>query len=170
MEDPIKELPLVIRNALGTVKSQIQRETLEMIFIDESEFVHPLIHILPGPGSKERVIQAYRFWKGCTWEDIPEIQEVWFDPGLCKAMMKLTQTVRPIHMPLIQSEIRLTVLLDFEKSQGKYRIKKQEDFIPFEDLLNLFLPGSRFVLERVKRLGSYAGAALGVTMNLIGWW
>ncbi|ORX81461.1 hypothetical protein K493DRAFT_342371 [Basidiobolus meristosporus CBS 931.73] len=170
MDDPVKELPLLVKNALGTVKPQIQRETLERVFCEHSEFVHPVIHILPGPGSKERIIQAYRCWKGLTWEDIPEVQEIWFDAGLSKAMMKLTQTVRPIHMPLIQVEIRLTVLLDFDKSFGKYRIKKQEDFVPFEDLVNILLPGSGFLIERAKRLGSYMGAAFGIAMYCVGWW
>jgi hypothetical protein len=64
MDNPVKEIPIVIDNIFANPDKSFLEKEIKRSYIPNFEFHHSLVDVSPRPGSREKVIRLFKFFRG----------------------------------------------------------------------------------------------------------
>lgn len=64
MDNPVKEIPKVANNIFANPDKSLLEKEVKRSYIPNFEFHHFLVDVSPRPGSRERVIRLFKFFRG----------------------------------------------------------------------------------------------------------
>ncbi|KIY73347.1 hypothetical protein CYLTODRAFT_325107, partial [Cylindrobasidium torrendii FP15055 ss-10] len=142
MEDPTREITKVYSLITMPSSAQAQRAAVERYFTPEAGFMHPMVKVLPGPGSRERILGIHQYYHIVSTSAPGDltIRSVLFNREHGVLDLEVIQRFHLRFSPFKAKPARLLVRLTLQKHAGLHYISMQEDFYHPEDLVSLFLP------------------------------
>ncbi|RGB26366.1 hypothetical protein C1646_770513 [Rhizophagus diaphanus] len=141
MDNPVKEIPIVVNNIFANPDKSLLEKEVKRSYIPNFEFHHFLVDVSPRPGSRERVIRLFKFFRGCFWNNRLQINEISYNEESGKMFLDVTQHLQPLLYPWLVVPVRVVVEYYFRRNDaGKYFICRQDDFIEPEELMGVIVP------------------------------
>ncbi|KAH8111647.1 hypothetical protein DFH11DRAFT_1690301 [Phellopilus nigrolimitatus] len=167
MDDPRSEIVNCVKELTLSPSPARQRAAVLTYFAPDAGFLHPLCTVPRGPGSRERILGIYEWYRDMSPNISAEVESSVYDGQRNVAYLDIVQSFHIFISPFKPKPARLLVKVTLERSQddGKYYIIQQEDFYQPEDVLHLVLPFLAPPLVYVKHL---AGRMCGVNAAAFG--
>ncbi|KAL1985452.1 hypothetical protein VTN96DRAFT_7895 [Rasamsonia emersonii] len=119
MEDPVKEIPTVIR-LLTQSPPSLQQATIEKFFTPSASFTHPFCSTRSFDGSRWLIVMIYRFYKIMSPRIDLEVKSVAFDEPNLKLYVTISQLFAVFLIPFYRAPVTLTVVLTLTTDPWDY--------------------------------------------------
>ncbi|KAI9793766.1 MAG: hypothetical protein M1833_000658 [Piccolia ochrophora] len=164
MEDPIKDIPHVIRS-LTQSSPHIQQQTLLTYFAPSARFTHPFCRTGSFANSRWLIWMIYRWYKilsprieldidsvgasprsspamTCVKDDRSRVDQA-YDAQSKRLYVSLHQRFQIWLFPIYAAHVSLVTVLDLEydKERKVYLITSQNDLYQTDEFVKFFLPG-----------------------------
>ncbi|PLW22577.1 hypothetical protein PCANC_04502 [Puccinia coronata f. sp. avenae] len=163
MDDPVKELPEVVRKITEPYAATEIVRNVNKYFTDDAYLLYPMINQPHTKNGKTSLMGIYKLFRVLTINNQIEFHAVMFSEDRLHATIELTETLQGRFIP-IWVKLRFISRVDLRKeSDGKYRICKQEDNYP-NDLKRAgldFIPGLAQLLAIWKLILGLTSATVG---------
>ncbi|KAI9815202.1 MAG: hypothetical protein M1832_005537 [Thelocarpon impressellum] len=147
MEDPVREIPGVIRS-LTTTPPDVQQRTLETYFTPDASFTHPFCRTGSNANSRYLIGMIYRWYKIMSPRIDLSVDSVAYDEQKLRLYVGVSQVFRLWVVPFYAAPVSLVTVLDLrqDKPSGRYRIAAQNDLYQTDEFVKFILPGGVGVL------------------------
>ncbi|KAI9833735.1 MAG: hypothetical protein M1819_003468 [Sarea resinae] len=177
MEDPVKEVPDVIKHLTQTPPS-VQRATIETYFTPSASFTHPLCRT--GSFANSTVNSRWFIWMIYRWYKIMsprielEVSSVAYDAQTLRLYVSLSQIFRIFIFPWFRAHVELVTVLQLtrDKPTGKYLISSQNDLYQVNEIFkfaDFFVPVGQAVVFVAQVVGTLASALLALLFWPVSW-
>ncbi|KAF2723710.1 hypothetical protein K431DRAFT_282803 [Polychaeton citri CBS 116435] len=145
MENPVKEIPSIIRNLTETCPSE-QEATIDTYFTRNAAFVHPFCRTgsfnTPYVNSRDLIKAIYRWYKILSPRIKLEVHDVAYSSKSDTLYVSISQDFRIWLVPFYTAPVSLTTVLQLEQSPetGKYLIREQNDLYQVDQFVRFVLP------------------------------
>ncbi|EGG08404.1 uncharacterized protein MELLADRAFT_61917 [Melampsora larici-populina 98AG31] len=160
MNDPVKELPDVVRACAETYEATKIANYLDTYFTENAFILHPLINQPARVHGKEYLKGIYKVYRIFLINNQVRFHAVTFNENKTQAALEFTERLEPRFLPagLFVFHIKCLSRLDLEKSSdGKYRITRQDDqFVSDLNVLGI-LPFNQILVSMITFMKSFAG-------------
>ncbi|PWN88650.1 hypothetical protein FA10DRAFT_281115 [Acaromyces ingoldii] len=175
MQDPVREISSVVKGLVQARNATEQRDTLERHFAPDASFDHPLCTVVSGPNSRDAGLLPIYQWLRCMFTPQIEVHNVGFDKEANKLFLDASQKLTPNIFPLSRvyaPVVRLIVVLFLQRgADGKFYIKRQEDYYEPQTLPGKLVPGGELIVTSIKRIAAFNCMLLTIFFGLIlGFW
>jgi hypothetical protein len=142
MDDPVSEIATAITLCAAAATPDAQIAAFRTYCHAETSFLHPFCHVPRGPGSLEKVIEVYQFYRSVIAATEFEVLSTAFDREAGQVFVRLIQRPRlrwapgwiPVELPML-----ICFRVVQEEDGGKWVIRSIEDFVqPMVSLFGLF--------------------------------
>ncbi|KAA1100388.1 hypothetical protein PGT21_036023 [Puccinia graminis f. sp. tritici] len=163
MEDPVKELPEVVRKITEPYAATEIVHNVDKYFTDDAYLLYPMINQPHTKNGKSSLKGIYKLFRVLTINNQIEFHAVMFSEDKLKATIELSETLQGRFIP-VWFKLRFLSRVDLrQEADGKYRICKQEDNYP-NDLKRAgleIIPGLATALAVLKLVLALVSALVG---------
>ncbi|GBC06474.1 hypothetical protein RclHR1_06870005 [Rhizophagus clarus] len=139
MDDPLTDIPDILPIILGSSQKLSSDQTI--YYHENIEYKNFVQYIPSNKHSLENFIALNRLNRVFIWNDKSRINDVWYNEESRKAVIEVTQSVRRGIFFWVERRNRLIIKLDLTfGNDGKYIIRRQEEFIQPEDFVGTLIP------------------------------
>ncbi|KAF9524214.1 hypothetical protein CPB83DRAFT_910092 [Crepidotus variabilis] len=170
MNDPEKEISLIVRQLCATDSPDVQKATLEKYMTSDVGFRHPVCEVKPGPNSRDALLGIFQWYRVLSPQVDIEVESVVFDPSKEVLYLEIIQWFKLGLLPLKPAPARLLTRLQLRKQAGLYYIAEQQDFYHTDEFAALLLPISRPFVRICLLAATFASNILVRGANLLGFW
>ncbi|PBL00218.1 hypothetical protein ARMGADRAFT_368641 [Armillaria gallica] len=128
MQRPAHEISAVVSLITTAVTPEIQQAGIQRYFTPDAGFRHPLCAVSPGPGSRERVLGIYQWYRVMSPKLEPEVKSVVYDKEQGILILEVVQSFHFRLSPFKPAPSRLVVRLTLKEVDRLYYIAFEEDF------------------------------------------
>ncbi|TFK70991.1 hypothetical protein BDN72DRAFT_765690 [Pluteus cervinus] len=128
MENPSKEIADVVHQICTSLSPDVQKETIERCFTHDAAFDHPLVSVPGGPGSRERLLGVYQWYRVLSPNTKVEVKHTTWDEANKLLWLDVCQTFSPRISPLPGFPADMVVRLSMRKEGNLWCIEHQQDF------------------------------------------
>ncbi|KAJ7086386.1 hypothetical protein B0H15DRAFT_886779 [Mycena belliarum] len=170
MQHPSSEVGAVVSLLTAAAAPEIQKAAFHRYLTADAGFRHPLCKVAPGPGSRERLLGIYQWYRILSPHIDISVKSVAHDTT---ANMLLLDVVQIFHIrlsPFKPAPSRLLVRLTLREENGLHYIAFQEDFYHPDDLMSLIVPPLAPVIRAGLALTGTASDVYAKIGQLLGFW
>nr|GAT52610.1 predicted protein [Mycena chlorophos] len=141
MENPAAEISAVVSLLCAAAAPEIQRSAFNRYMTPDAGFHHPICSVAQGPGSREKVLGIYQWYRILSPHIDITVNNVVYDETNHILLLDVVQLFHIRLSPFKPAPARLLVRLTLrEGPDGLQYIALQEDFYHTEDFMSLLLP------------------------------
>ncbi|KAK0466226.1 uncharacterized protein EV420DRAFT_816800 [Desarmillaria tabescens] len=140
MQHPAHEISSVVSLITTAVAPEIQKAGIQRYFTPDAGLRHPLCAVSPGPGSRERVLGIYQWYRVMSPKVELDVKSVVYDKEQGILILEVVQSFHIRLSPFKPAPSRLVVRLTLKEVDRLYYIAFQEDFYHPDDLMSLVVP------------------------------
>ncbi|PBK76443.1 hypothetical protein ARMSODRAFT_866430, partial [Armillaria solidipes] len=140
MQRPAHEISAVVSLITTAVTPEIQQAGIQRYFTPDAGFRHPLCAVSPGPGSRERVLGIYQWYRVMSPKLELDVKSVVYDKEQGILILEVVQSFHFRLSPFKPAPSRLVVRLTLKEVDRLYYIAFEEDFYHPDDLMLLIVP------------------------------
>ncbi|KAG7452038.1 uncharacterized protein BT62DRAFT_881857 [Guyanagaster necrorhizus] len=140
MEHPADEISSVVSLITTAVAPEIQQDGIQRYFTPDAGFRHPLCAVRPGPGSRERILGLYQWYRVMSPKIDLDVKSIVYDKPQGILILDVVQSFHIRLSPFKPAPSRLVVRLTLKEVDRLYYIAFQEDFYHPDDLMSLVVP------------------------------
>ncbi|KAH9821865.1 hypothetical protein DFH28DRAFT_1187312 [Melampsora americana] len=160
MNDPVKELPDVVRTCVERYESTNISEYIDTYFTEDSFISHSILNQPSRVHGKEYLKGIYKVFRLISINDQVKFHAVMFNEDKTRAAIELTERVQPRFLPpgLFIFHIKFISRIDLERSKdGKYRITRQDDKFVSDLYMTGILPFNLIFVFTINFIKSFLG-------------
>ncbi|KAJ7074811.1 hypothetical protein C8F01DRAFT_35339 [Mycena amicta] len=172
MQNPASEIGAVVTLLTAAAAPDIQKAAFLRYVTPDAGFRHPICSVVPGPGSREKLLGIYQWYRILSPHIEITVNNVVHDPANHLLLLDVVQSFSLRLSPFKPVPARLLVRLTLREGadDGLHYIAFQEDFYHPDDFMSLLIPP----LAPFVRLGlSWTGTASDIYAKfgqLLGFW
>lgn len=170
MEDPPRQISEVVTLLATADSPDIQKATVEKFFTQDAGFSHPVCAVNREPGSRDRILGIYQWYRVLSPTITIDVQEVAYNREKNVLYLDITQKFHIRYSPLEPAPARLITKLTLQKHGELHYIALQEDFYHPEDFVALIIPPLRPVIGLTLRTASLISAINARVAQAFGIW
>ncbi|PWN32972.1 uncharacterized protein FA14DRAFT_174618 [Meira miltonrushii] len=158
MQDPVYEVTSVIKGIVQAQNATLQRDTLRKYYAPDASFDHPFYLVGSSASSRETGILPIYQWQRCLYIPQVEVHNVGFDKESNKIFLDVTQRWVPTFLPkaLYAPTLRSIIVLYLQRgADGRFYVKRQEDYYQPQTLPGKLIPGFDIVILLSKRICTF---------------
>lgn len=151
MENPVEEIPAVIRLLTQSTTPSLQEKAVERFFTRNASFVHPFCRVPSFEGSRWWVLKIFQWYKIMSPRIEMEIHSIAFDEKNLKLYIHMSQIFTIWIVPFHVAPVTLTTVLDLTTNASEtntttngdrtlYYIAKQEDLYQTSEFVKFVIP------------------------------
>ncbi|KAF7290753.1 hypothetical protein MIND_01316000 [Mycena indigotica] len=141
MQNPTSEIGAVVSLLTAAAAPDIQKAAFLRYMTSDAGFRHPLCSVLPGPGSRERVLGIYQWYRIMSPRIDITVNNVVYDETNRILLLDVVQLFHIRFSPFKPAPARLLVRLTLRQDHdGLFYIALQEDFYHPDDFMALLAP------------------------------
>ncbi|KAK0500868.1 hypothetical protein EDD18DRAFT_1146286 [Armillaria luteobubalina] len=140
MQRPAHEISAVVSLITTAVTPEIQQAGIQRYFTPDAGFRHPLCAVSSGPGSRERVLGIYQWYRVVSPKLELDVKSVVYDKEQGILILEVVQSFHFRLSPFKPAPSRLVVRLTLKEVDRLYYIAFEEDFYHPDDLMLLVVP------------------------------
>ncbi|RPD54539.1 hypothetical protein L226DRAFT_575166 [Lentinus tigrinus ALCF2SS1-7] len=170
MEDPVKEIPIVLKLVTATPRS---RRPLS----SNIGFRHPFCAVLSAPDSRDAMLSVLQWYRILSPVIRGDVNGVTYDKEKNSIFLDVTQTFHIRWSPLKPAPARLVIHLTLrpipapsDPSKTLYLIAEQEDFYHPDDLAALLVPPLVPVMRLALQATTFACKVNARVFGALGYW
>ncbi|KAJ7764901.1 hypothetical protein B0H16DRAFT_1526144 [Mycena metata] len=128
MQHPSSEVGAVVSLLTAAAAPDIQKAAFLKYLTPDAGFRHPLCHVTPGPGSRDRVLGIYQWYRIMSPHIDITVKSVVHDTANNVLLLDVVQKFHLRFSPFSPAPSRLLVRLTLREENGLHYIASQEDF------------------------------------------
>ncbi|KAJ7226885.1 hypothetical protein GGX14DRAFT_298477, partial [Mycena pura] len=141
MQNPVSEIRTVVSLLAASKAPEIQKAAFLRYLTPDAGFRHPLCSVAPGPGSRDRVLGIYQWYRILSPHIDMTVNNVVHDADNHIFLLDVVQVFHLRITPFKAAPARLLVRLTLQEGpDGLHYIAFQEDFYHPDDFLSLIVP------------------------------
>ncbi|CAB4374073.1 hypothetical protein RhiirA5_351064 [Rhizophagus irregularis] len=168
MDDPLTDIPKIIPIILGSNQKLLSDQT--KYYHENIEYKSFTQYIPSNKDSLENFTALNRLNRVFIWNDKSRINDIWYNEESRKAVIEVSQSARRGIFFWVERRNRLFIKLDLTfGNDGKYIIRRQEEFVQPEDFVGTLIPViAPTIITIQKIIISFIIIAFGRLLGLIG--
>ncbi|CEH13503.1 hypothetical protein CBOM_01423 [Ceraceosorus bombacis] len=175
MQDPAREVKNVVKGLIEAPTAAAQSKVLKTYFAPDASFDHPLCAVASSPNSRDGGVLPIYQWLRCMFTPHIDVHSVALDKDNNKLYIDATQTLVPsisLLAAIRAPACRLIVVLFLQRgADGRFYIKRQEDYYEPQVLPGLIFPGLSPLIQIVKLIIGFNCWVLTFIIGYtLGWW
>ncbi|KAJ6558192.1 hypothetical protein B0H19DRAFT_946469 [Mycena capillaripes] len=140
MQNPSNEVGAVVSLLTAAAAPDIQKLAFLKYLTPDAGFRHPLCNVVPGPGSRDRLLGIYQWYRIMSPRIDLTVKSVIHDPANNVLLLDVVQFFHLRFSPFAPAPSRLLVRLTLREEKGLHYIAFQEDFYHPDDFMSLLIP------------------------------
>lgn len=160
MNDPVKELPEVVRACVETYEATEIAKHIDTYFTQDAFILHPFINQPARVHGKEYLKGIYKVFRSLSVNNQVSFHAVMFNEDKTQAAIEVTERLESRFLPRgsFILHIKFLTRLDLEKSgDGKYRITRQDDNFVSDLAMSGILPFNPIFVATITFIKSFLG-------------
>ncbi|KAJ7605242.1 hypothetical protein DFH06DRAFT_1287282 [Mycena polygramma] len=170
MQNPASEVGAVVSLLTAAAAPDIQKVAFLKYLTPDAGFRHPLCNVAPGPGSRERVLGIYQWYRIMSPRIDITVKNVVHDTASNILLLDVVQQFRLRFSPFAPAPSRLLVRLTLREENGLHFIAFQEDFYHPDDFMALIIPPLAPVIRTGLSMTATASDIYAKIGQLLGFW
>ncbi|KAF8147732.1 hypothetical protein K438DRAFT_1733995 [Mycena galopus ATCC 62051] len=171
MQNPTSDVGAVVSLLTAAASPEIQRAAFLKYITPDAGFRHPLCNVAPAPGSRDRVLGIFQWYRILSPHIDITTKSVVHDPATNTLLLDVVQHFHIRLSPFKPAPSRLLVRLTLrEGNDGLHYIAFQEDFYHPDDFMALLIPPLVPVIRTGLSLTSTASEIYAKIGKLLGFW
>jgi hypothetical protein len=141
MENPVEEIAKVVEILAGAASPDTQAAAFERYFTPDASFSHPICRVSSSPQSRTYILGIYQWYRIMSPALEIHVNHVTYDRDLDMLILDATQKFKIRLNPFGAMPANLIVRLHLKRgTDGRYRIKQQEDFYHPDAFIAMLMP------------------------------
>ncbi|KAJ6510612.1 argonaute-like protein [Mycena sanguinolenta] len=170
MQNPVDEVGAAVSLLTAAVSPEIQKAAFSKYFAPDAGFRHPMCHVAPGPGSRDRILAIFQWYRIMSPNLKITTNSVVHDSANNTLLLDVVQEFHIRLSPFKPAPSRLLVRLTLREVNGLQYIAFQEDFYHPDDFMALIVPPLAPVIRMGLSVASSASAIYARIGQLLGFW
>ncbi|KAJ7747646.1 hypothetical protein DFH07DRAFT_830850 [Mycena maculata] len=170
MQNPVSEISAVVSLLTAAAAPDIQQATFRKYVTSDAGFRHPLCNVTPGPGSRERVLGVYQWYRILSPHIDITVKSVVHDPENHILLLDVVQTFHVRFSPFKPVPSNLFIRLTLREENGLHYIAFQEDFYHPDEFMALLIPPLSPVIRTGLSLTVTASDIYAKIGQVLGFW
>ncbi|KAJ6632515.1 hypothetical protein B0H10DRAFT_2159662 [Mycena sp. CBHHK59/15] len=170
MQHPSSEVSTVVTLLTAAVSPDIQQAAFHKYLTSDAGFRHPLCNVTPGPGSRDRLLGIYQWYRILSPRLEIIVKNVVYDELNNILLLDVVQIFHVWLSPFKPAPSRLLVRLTLREENGLYYIAFQEDFYHPDDFMSLLIPPLAPVIRTGLSVAASASDFYAKIGQLLGFW
>ncbi|KAF7361428.1 hypothetical protein MSAN_01175900 [Mycena sanguinolenta] len=170
MQNPVSEVGTVVSLLTAAASPEIQKAAFRKYFTSDAGFRHPICHVTPGPGSRDRILAIFQWYRIMSPQLKISTNSVVHDPANNTLILDIVQEFHIRLSPFKPAPSRLLVRLTLREENALQYIAFQEDFYHPDDFMSLLVPPLAPVIRTGLSVASSASAIYARIGQLLGFW
>ncbi|KAJ7235090.1 hypothetical protein B0H12DRAFT_1142091 [Mycena haematopus] len=170
MQSPVAEVGVVMSLLTAAASPEIQTAAFHKYISPDAGFRHPICHVLPGPGSRDRILAIFQWYRIMSPHLKIALKSVVHDPANNTLLLDVVQEFHIRLSPFKPAPSRLLVRLTLREDNGLHYIAFQEDFYHPDDFMSLLIPPLAPVIRTGLSMASSASVIYAKIGQLLGFW
>ncbi|KAJ7915661.1 hypothetical protein B0H13DRAFT_395553 [Mycena leptocephala] len=170
MQNPSSEVGAVVSLLTAAAAPDIQKAAFLKYLTPDAAFRHPLCNVSPGPGSRDRLLGIYQWYRILSPHIDITVKRVVHDPASNTLLLDVVQYFHLRFSPFKAAPSRLLVRLTLREENGLHYIALQEDFYHPDDFMSLIIPPLAPVIRTGLSMTATASDIYAKIGQLLGFW
>ncbi|KAJ7764879.1 hypothetical protein B0H16DRAFT_1526062 [Mycena metata] len=170
MQHPSSEVGAVVSLLTAAAAPDIQKAAFLKYLTPDAGFRHPLCHVTPGPGSRDRVLGIYQWYRIMSPHIDITVKSVVHDSANNVLLLDVVQKFHLRFSPFSPAPSRLLVRLTLKEENGLHYIASQEDFYHPDEFMSLLIPPLAPVIRAGLSVAATASDIYAKIGQLLGFW
>ncbi|KAF7328856.1 hypothetical protein MVEN_02515200 [Mycena venus] len=170
MQSPASEVGAVVSLLTAAAAPEIQKAAFLKYVTPDAGFRHPICHVIPGPGSRERLLGVYQWYRIMSPHIDITVKSVVHDQTNNTLLLDVVQHFHIRLSPFKPAPSRLLVRLTLREENGLHYIAFQEDFYHPDDFMSLLVPPLAPVIRTGLSVTSIVSDIYARIGQLLGFW
>ncbi|KAJ7280190.1 hypothetical protein C8J57DRAFT_1301886 [Mycena rebaudengoi] len=170
MQNPASDAGAVCSLIAAATAPDIQQAAFRRYFTSDAGFRHPLCNVTPGPGSRERLLGIYQWYRIMSPHIDLDIKSIVYDASSHTVLLDIVQMFHIRLSPFKPAPSRLLVRLTLREENGLHYIAFQEDFYHPDDFMSLIIPPLAPVIRAGLRVTATISDIYAKMGQLLGFW
>ncbi|KAJ7021432.1 hypothetical protein C8F04DRAFT_1140809 [Mycena alexandri] len=170
MQHPSSEVGAVVSLLTAAAAPDIQKAAFLKYLTPDAGFRHPLCNVTPGPGSRDRVLGIYQWYRIMSPHIDIAVKSVVHDTVNNVLLLDVVQHFHLRFSPFRPAPSRLLVRLTLREENGLHYVAFQEDFYHPDDFMSLLIPPLAPVIRTGLSVTATASDIYAKIGQLLGFW
>ncbi|KAJ7301838.1 hypothetical protein B0H14DRAFT_2668025 [Mycena olivaceomarginata] len=170
MQNPVSEIGAVVSLLTAAAAPEIQKSAFLKYITPDAGFRHPICNVTPGPGSRERVLGIFQWYRIMSPHIDITVNSAVHNPSNNTLLLDVVQEFHIRLSPFKPAPSRLLVRLTLREENGLQYIAFQEDFYHPDDFISLVIPPLAPVIRAGLSLTSTVSEIYAKIGQLLGFW
>ncbi|KAJ7186895.1 hypothetical protein C8R46DRAFT_858225, partial [Mycena filopes] len=170
MQHPSSEVGAVVSLLTAAAAPDIQKAAFHKYLTPDAGFRHPLCHVATAPGSRERVLAIYQWYRIMSPNIDISVKNVVHDTANNILLLDVVQHFHIRLSPFKPAPSRLLVRLTLREENGLHYIAFQEDFYHPDDFMALLVPPLAPLIRTGLSMTASASRVYAKIGQLLGFW
>ncbi|KAJ6524442.1 hypothetical protein DFH09DRAFT_1189594 [Mycena vulgaris] len=170
MQHPSSEVGAVVSLLTAAAAPDIQKAAFHRYLTSDAGFRHPLCNVTPGPGSRERLLGIYQWYRILSPHIDITVKSVVHDTDNNTLLLDVVQVFHLRLSPFKPAPSRLLVRLTLREENDLHYIAFQEDFYHPDDFMSLITPPLAPVIRTGLSVTATASDIYAKIGQLLGFW
>ncbi|KAJ7117884.1 hypothetical protein C8R43DRAFT_1036765 [Mycena crocata] len=170
MQHPSSEIGAVVSLLTAATAPEIQQSAFLKYVTSDAGFRHPICSVTPGPGSRDRLLGIYQWYRIMSPRIDVSLKSVVHDAENNIILLDAVQVFHIRCSPFAPAPSRLLIRLTLREENGLHYIAFQEDFYHPDDFMSLLVPPLAPVIRTGLSMAATASDIYAKVGQLLGFW